>query len=68
MLGDYLWPYQNIKHLSQNGIKDVPIRRLKLSTYLNAPSAEKLFFRIMPVRLADIIKGAKLLKTKRNKF
>jgi hypothetical protein len=67
-LGDYLWPYQSIKHLSQSEIKDGPIRRLMLSTYLNAPSVEKLLFRIMPAKPADIIRDAKLLKAKRNKF
>jgi hypothetical protein len=29
---------------------------------------EKLFFHIMPAKLADIIRAAKLLKTKRNRF
>jgi len=67
MLGDYSWPYQSIKHLSQNGIKDVPIRRLMLSIYLSAHSVEELLFRIMPAKPADIIRGAKLLKAKRNK-
>jgi hypothetical protein len=68
VLGDYSWLYQSIKHLSQNGINAGPIRRLKLSIYLNVPSVEKPFFHIMPAKLADIIRDAKLLKTKRNRF
>jgi hypothetical protein len=67
-LEDYLWLYQNVKNLNQNGISDGLIRKLQALTRQAALSAVMLGFHTMHAPVAALTRAELLLKPNNSNF